>query len=34
MIHSLHGLRVVFLSFFFRALDEKERLNGLEVGLE
>lgn len=34
MIHSLSGLRVVFLLFFFRALDEKERLNGLEVGLE
>ena len=33
MIHSLCGLRVVFF-FFFRALDEKERLNSLEVGLE
>ena len=33
MIHSLRGLRVVFL-FFFWALDEKERLNSLEVGLE
>ena len=34
MIHSLRGLRVVFLFFFFRALVEKERLNSLEVGLE
>ena len=35
MIHSLRGLRVAFLFFFFsRALVEKERLNSLEVGLE